>query len=56
MSHPIDFYNSLAPSVPKIFVCLYIYIYIYIMEYYLAIKKNGIMPLAATQKDLEMTH
>ena len=27
---------------------IYIYIYIYIMEYYLAIKKNEIMPFAAT--------
>ena len=45
MSHPIDFHNSLAPSVPKLCVC--------VMEYYLAIKKNGIMPLATTQMDLE---
>ena len=48
MSHPIDFHNSLAPSVPKMCVC------VCVMEYYLAIKKNGIMPLAATQMDLEI--
>ena len=28
--------------------------YIYIMEYYLAIKKNEIMPLGATSVDLEI--
>ena len=28
--------------------------YIYIMEYYQAIKKNGIMPFSATEMDLEI--
>ena len=29
-------------------------LYIYVMEYYLAIKKNKIMPFAASQMDLEI--
>ena len=34
-------------------VYIYIYIYIYIKEYYLAIKKNEIVPFAETWVDLE---
>ena len=32
----------------------YIYIYTHTMEYYSAIKKNEVMPFAATGMDLEM--
>ena len=34
-------------------MCIYIYIYIYIKEYYLAIKKNEIVPFAEAWKDQE---
>ena len=32
-----------------------VYIYIHTMEYYSAIKKNGILPFTATWMDLENT-
>ena len=35
------------------YVCIYIYIYIYIMEYYLAINKDKILPFVITWMDLE---
>ena len=43
-----------CPSTDKWIKMWYIYIYIYTMEYYSAIKKNEIMPFAATRMDLEI--
>ena len=37
-----------------IYIYIYIYIYVYTIQYYLAIKRNKIMPFAATWMDLDI--